>query len=200
MVSPFVQILVGADQKVTFSSTKACEVKSHEDLIKAYVPVSYDKVNEAVVLEQVDTIPANTGVVIIGEESLVGAKEVTTTKTYPNNLLVAVTTEATVEPTEEIDGITYFNFTLKPENGSVDFHKLSASTTQTAGTAYLRLPQATASDVEVIKAAVADSATGITTTITNRGVKGQWYTINGVAVDRPGKGLYICDGVKYLIK
>lgn len=200
VVSPFVQILVGADQKVTFSSTKACEVKSHEDLIKAYVPVSYDKANEAVVLEQVDTIPANTGVVIIGEESLVGAKEVTTTKTYPNNLLVAVTAEATVEPTEEIDGITYFNFTLKPENGSVDFHKLSASTTQTAGTAYLRLPQATASDVEVIKAAVADSATGITTTITNRGVKGQWYTINGVAVDRPGKGLYICDGVKYLIK
>ncbi len=203
VVSPYVQILVGADQKVAFSSTKACEVKSHEDLIKAYVPVSYDPSNEAIVLEQVDTIPANTGVVIIGEESLVGAKEVTTMKTYPNNLLVAVTADTIVEPTETVDDVTSFNFILKPENGSVDFHKLTASETLTAGTAYLRLPQATAGDVEVIKTALAsDAATGIAmvNTVISQGTKGQWYTINGVAVERPGKGLYIRDGVKYLFK
>ncbi len=199
VMSPYVQILVGADQKVTFSSPKACEVKSHADMIKAYVATGYDKPNEAVVLEQIDTIPANTGVIIIGEESLIGAKEVTTTKTYPNNLLVAATAETTVNPTEDVDGTAYTNFTLKPENGSVDFHKLTASTTLTAGTAYLRLPQATVNSTEVVKAD-ANASTSVKKVKKQATDNGRWYTLEGLAVSTPDKGLFICNGQKYLIK
>ncbi len=199
VTSPYVQILVGADQKVTFSSPKACEVKSHADMIKAYVATGYDKQNEAVVLEQVDTIPANTGVIIIGEESLIGAKEVTTTKTYPDNLLVAATAETTVNPTEEVDGTAYTNFTLKPENGSVDFHKLTAQTTLTAGTAYLRLPQAAAGNTEVVKANDG-TPTSIKKVKKLAANNGQWYTLDGLAVSTPDKGLYVRNGQKYLIK
>ena len=199
VTSPYVQILVGADQKVAFSSPKACEVKSHADMIKAYVATGYDKQNEAVVLEQVDTIPANTGVIIIGEESLIGAKEVTTTKTYPGNLLVAATAETTVKPTEEVDGTAYTNFTLKPENGSVDFHKLTAQTTLAAGTAYLRLPQATAGSTTVVKAD-ANTSTSVRKVKKLAANDGQWYTMGGLAVTAPDKGLYILNGQKYLIK
>lgn len=199
VMSPYVQILVGADRKVTFSSTKACEVKSHADMIKAYVPVGYDKVNEALVLEQTDTIPANTGVIVIGEESLIGAKEVTTTKTYPDNLLVAATTETTVNPNESADGTAYVNFTLTPENGSVDFHKLSAPVTLAAGTAYLRLPETVAGDTKVVKA-TADTTTGIKKTKHLAANDGLWYTADGVAVAAPEKGLYIYNGKKYMIK
>ena len=199
VTSPYVQILVGADQKVAFSSPKACEVKSHADMIKAYVAAGYDKQNEAVVLEQVDTIPANTGVIIIGEESLIGAKEVTTTKTYPGNLLVAATAETTVKPTEEVDGTAYTNFTLKPENGSVDFHKLTAQTTLAAGTAYLRLPQAAAGNTEVVKANDG-TPTSIKKVKKLAANDGQWYTLDGLAVNTPDKGLYVRNGQKYLIK
>lgn len=199
VMSPYVQILVGADRKVTFSSTKACEVKSHADMIKAYVPVGYDKVNEALVLEQTDTIPANTGVIVIGEESLIGAKEVTTTKTYLDNLLVAATSETTVNPNESTDGTDYVNFTLTPENGSVDFHKLTAPATLAAGTAYLRLPETMAGDTKVVKAS-ADTTTGIKKTKHLAAIDGQWYTADGVAVDAPEKGLYIYNGKKYMIK
>ncbi len=199
VVSPYVQILVGADRKVVFSSTKACEVKSHADMIKAYVPVDYDKTSEAVVLQQVDTIPANTGVVIIGEESLVGAKEVATTTTYPANMLVAVATETTVNPTETVGTTTYTNFTLKPENGNVDFHALTTSATLAAGTAYLRIPQSVAGDTKMVKASP-DTTTDIKGATKSLAANGQWYTLDGVAIGRPEKGLYICDGVKYLIK
>ena len=36
VASPYVQILVGADGKVTFSSDKSCSVKPYSDMIKAY--------------------------------------------------------------------------------------------------------------------------------------------------------------------
>ncbi len=199
VTSPYAQILVGADRKVTFSSSKACEVKSHADMIKAYVATGYDKQNEAVVLEQVDTIPANTGVIIIGEESLVGAKEVTTSKTFPGNLLVAATAETTVNPTEDADGTACINFTLKPENGSVDFHKLTATATLAAGTAYLRLPQATVGSTAVVKAG-SNTATSVRKVKKLAANDGQWYTMDGLAVTAPDKGLYILNGQKYLIK
>jgi len=200
ITSPCVQILVGADQNVTFSSDKACDVKPHANLIKAYVATSYDTANHAVVLERVDTIPANTGVVVIGEESLVGAKVVECKKQYAANLLVPMVNGGDIAPAETANGVACTNYTLKAVDGQVDFHKLTTSTTMAAGTAYLRLPTATAANADTVKANANNDASCIDVMNLSRKHRGQWFTLNGTSIAKPTEGLYVCDGQKYLLK
>lgn len=196
VTSPYVQILVGADQKVMFSSTTACSVKPCADLIKAYVATGYDADRDIVVLEQVDTIPAATGVMVIGEECLVGAPAVNTDITVSGNLFVAVTDTSDVMPEETVGGKAYDNYVLRAVNGAVDFHKLTAKQTL-GGAAYLRIPAGTAADV--VGTAIG-TGTGIDGPAVSDMRKGTWYNSAGMAVGKPTRGLFICDGQKYLFK
>lgn len=192
---PSVQILVGADQKVMFSSPKACEVKSHDELIKAYVAVGYDKANDMVVLEQVDTIPARTGVIVIGEESLVEAKVVDTDKSYPDNLFQAVSADTVLVPATSSAEVIY---ELKTVDGSVDFHKMVSSTALSANSAYLRLPlDAGAGDIVYTEK---KNFSGVDLVEDSRTQSGGWFTVEGKEVKKPGKGVFVRNGQKYLFK
>jgi len=194
VTSPYVPILVGADQKVMFSSSKACNVAPYADLISAYVATGYDASTDVITLQRVDTIPANTGVMIAGEECLIGAPQVSTGKTYPGNLFVAVVDSATVQPTETIDSFTYSNYMLQPLNGTVDFHRIKSATVL-SGQAYLRL----LSDAAIVKTNLDNSATGINATRkTTTDKPGVWYDTRGIAVSRPTTtGFYVYNGKKY---
>lgn len=198
VASPYVQILVGADGKVTFSSDRACDVTPYADMVKAYVATEYDAENDILTLHRVDTIPANTGVMVIGEECLVGAPEVDADGAKANSILVPVVGEATIQPTEMVDGTPCSNFVLQTVNGESAFHKLTGATTL-AGQAYLRLPSEEAADAEAIKPVI-DTAASIAATMAGQKGDGVWYTMDGKAVDAPSRGLYICDGHKYLFK
>lgn len=200
--SPYVQILVGADQKVTFCSDKACDISKYADLIKAYVPTGYDAANEALVLKQTDVIPANTGVIVIGEESLVGAPVTTTDVTFPEDLLIPCLKDTVIEAgkTRASEAL----YVLQPQNGSVDFHRVSASASLSAGSAFLALPSSKAGDTQVIKA----SADFDVTSVKSIDVAGKatlkdnvWYNLNGVAVKTPTTpGIYIYNGQRFLIR
>lgn len=198
VASPYVQILVGADGKVTFSSDKACDVRPCAGMIKAYVATDYDASSDVLTLQQVDTIPANTGVVVIGEECLVGAPQVKSAPAVARNLLVPVVGESAVGPTETVGGVDCCNYVLQSVGGSVDFHKLKAPILL-SGQAYLRLPATEAAGAEVVRPVV-DTGSGIGLVSAGGMARGMWYTIDGVAVERPSRGLYVCDGRKYLFK
>ena len=159
VASPYVQLLVGADGVVTFSSDRACSVKPFASMIKAYVATSYDAENDVLVLSQIDTIPANTGVMVVGEECLVGAPEVSGAVPAVESLLVPVVAEAQVSPKEMAGGEVCNNFVLQTVGGKSAFHKLTASTTL-SGQAYLRLPASETSGVSVVTPAFGP-ATGI---------------------------------------
>lgn len=66
-----VNILIGADQKETFSCNQPLDFSPFTDLFKAYVVTGFDDVNGVVECEQVLQVPANTGVLLMGEESTV---------------------------------------------------------------------------------------------------------------------------------
>ena len=196
VASPYVQILVGADGKVTFSSDKSCSVKPYSDMIKAYVATEYDAQTDVLVLEQTDTIPANTGVVLIGEDCLVGAPVVDAHSVAVKSLLVPVVGTASVPATEMADGVQCNNYVLQTVGGQTDFHRIVASY-PLENQAYLRLP---ATEIADVVKTVVGSVAGIDRTYVGGGEPGVWYTIDGVAVEHPSRGLYICDGRKYLFK
>lgn len=68
-----VNILIGADQKETFSCDQPLDFSPFTDLFKAYVVTGYDDATGVVDCEQVLQVPANTGVLLMGEESTVNA-------------------------------------------------------------------------------------------------------------------------------
>ncbi|NPD92006.1 sialate O-acetylesterase [Xylanibacter muris] len=194
ITSPYVQILVGADGKVMFSSDKACCIKPYSDLVKAYVAVGYDEKNDVLALEQTDTIPANTGVLLIGEECMIGAPEIKTDTVIGRNLFVAVPGEKEIPAVEIRDGIAYCNYVLRTVDGVSDFHKLKSVYTL-EGQAYLQMPE---TDRDVIK--IDDGITGMTFIVGENFKTGRWYDITGKEVSRPSKGLFINGGRKYLFK
>lgn len=195
VTSPYVQILVGADGKVMFSSEKACSVAKFSDLAKAYVATNYDSANGVITLEQTDTIPANTGVMVIGEECMIGAPEIATDTIIPHNLFVAVPNEKTIPATEEREGNTYYNYVLRTVDGTSSFHKLNNAYTLT-GQAYLQLPENKRDIISIAN----DATNSIKNTTKNHLKSACWYDITGKMVRKPSKGLYVYNGQKYLFK
>ena len=90
-----VNILIGADQKETFSYDQPLDFSPFTDLFKAYVVTGYDDTNGVVECEQVLQVPANTGVLLMGEESTVNAPIIdgTAPEAPAVNLLTAVVGE-----------------------------------------------------------------------------------------------------------
>ena len=68
-----VNILIGADHIETFASDQPLDFSPFTDLFKAYVVTGYDDGTGVIDMEQVLQVPANTGVVLMGEESTVNA-------------------------------------------------------------------------------------------------------------------------------
>lgn len=87
-----VNILIGADQKETFSCDQPLDFSPFTDLFKAYVVTGYDDATGTIDCEQVLQVPANTGVLLIGEESTVNAPIIdgTAPEAPAVNLLTAV--------------------------------------------------------------------------------------------------------------
>lgn len=116
----------------------------------------------------------------------------------PNLMAYALPTSGTAA-----DNSTYYNYTLAYESSAPVFkHVKDASTSLAANKAYLR------TTVNVTSGASAPALNlvfGGTTNISESVVKdvagdGQWYTLSGQRVTAPGKGIYIKNGKKYIIK
>ncbi|MBR6866881.1 MAG: hypothetical protein IKN02_01485 [Prevotella sp.] len=109
-----VNILIGADQKETFSCDQPLDFSPFTDLFKAYVVTGYDDASGKVDCEQVLQVPANTGVLLIGEESTVNAPiiEGEAPAAPAVNLLTAVVGEGSAPAGSFVlttsDGVTQF--------------------------------------------------------------------------------------------
>lgn len=116
-----VNILIGADQKETFSCDHPLDFSPFTDLFKAYVVTGYDDANGVVECEQVLQVPANTGVLLMGEESTVNAPiiEGAAPAAPVINLLTAVVGEGTAPAG---------SFVLTTSGGATQFTKVTADT------------------------------------------------------------------------
>ena len=188
-------ILMAHDQ-ATFSCTKALDFSGVEGL-KAYIASGIQ--NGKVLLTRVESVPANTGLFLVGTEGQEYKVPYATSVAFYGNLLKPVTTAQVVPAT---DG-SYTNYLYGEVDGVKGFYKSSGSGTVAAGKAYLQLPSAAVSGARVIMQ-FDDDATGIQSTVTV--TNGAVYDLNGLKVadefnpKRLPKGVYIVNGQKVVVK
>jgi hypothetical protein len=137
-------------------------------------------------LTQENVIPAETGVIIEGEA---GSYDIPVTDQTPN--AVSVLTAALTDYTA-VAG----DFVLTKQNDNVVFAPAAEGLTVKAGKAYLPAAEIPA-DAKVIY--FEDEATGIQSMKVAEN-NGAYYTISGLRVTQPTKGLYIHNGKKVVVK
>ena len=164
--------------------------------LKAYIVSGFDPVNAKLVLTQVTDVPAGTGLLLKGAEDDYVVPHSTSNMVY-SNLLKGVTTTTEISPT---DG-DYTNFILANGKHGINFYTLSETGDIAAGKAYLQLPSTSIPAYSRGFTLVFDEeATGISDVSSQNNKKDKIYDLQGRIVNNPGKGLYIVNGKKLLIK
>lgn len=189
--------------------------------IEALVATAYDKSTRQLTLTKLDGnyIPSRqgekhdqyVGVVLhkTGDRNLyyrIGEKDYTTgdsQKTYTGtNYLVGVTVPTWIYATETIGGTDYTNFGLT--NGEFRRYDADGILQRNAWSkAYLHLPTSwrdASAGAKSILLFISGGTTGIRSLTTAAHDEDAYYTLSGVRVEQPVKGICIHDGKKVLVK
>ena len=138
------------------------------------------------------TVAAGTGLLLKGETSQIPVAETGTPASYPGNLLVGVTTDY-----DRVSGANLY--VLVERNGKPVFAETAATpATVPAGKAYLSVLSSSNSRILTFSfAGEATSISAVETTLTGNEVI---YNLRGQRVVNPGKGVYIINGKKVVLK
>ena len=186
-----------ATSTATFSCSQDLNFTGSE--LRAYIAAGYDKDENSVLLVRVYNVPANTGLVIRGEEGETYKISYSTSHSYFVNLLKEHLTSDDVPITSG----DYNNYVLKRD---ADVYKWQRPTSGTmklgAKKAYLQLPSSfmTTAARELNLVFEDDSTTDISKfVLLNNGKAGERiYNLNGQQVDNMRKGVYIVNGRKVM--
>ena len=166
--------------------------------LKAYTATGYDRISGTIWLTRVYQVPANEGIFLMGnaDEYHVPHKS---TGTYYANLMVGTLQPITIN---ETDG-EYTNYYLSNGDSGVGFYKVNGSVDLKANRAYLPLLKGSVqAGTRFIGIEFEDDGTtsikGLTPVLSEG--EGEWYTLQGQRVAKPGKGLYIRNGKKVVMK
>ena len=186
---PVTSFAIGNIGMATFCANVAVSVPTG---IEAYYATVNGEKTKVILNKITDgIIPANTGVIITGDEgSVVEFTETTTATTYDTNVLQGVTTATTMS---EGDYVLYNN------SGTAEFRKVTASELA-ANKAYL--PAASVAGARSLSVVFDDNEmTGMSDVRSKTSeVRNKYYDLSGRRVAQPTKGLYIMNGKKVVIK
>ena len=197
---------------MSYCSTSDLDFTSVADEFTPFSATSY-KSDGNVGLTQINQVPAGMGILIktnndTGLPYAFDPASVATTETFDpgdyTNLLQGVTTdqELATEGTMIFNDeeVPCTNFILAKRDGVVGFYK-SAGGTLKANKAYLQLPTDLISGSNSISFYVEDGTTAIQNVTTHPATTDDaWYTLQGVRVAQPTRGLYIHNGKKVVVK
>ena len=172
----------------TFCSDKALDFSSTG--LTAYI-ATYNATDKKVSFSEVTSVPANTGVLLKGDEGSYNIPVVASSATdVAGNVFVGVT-ENTVVPA----GI----FVLLNGGQGVGFYQTESAFTVGANTAYISVPSGV--KARFIGVEEDDDATAITAIEATEAVNnGVIYNLSGQRVVKPLKGIYIQNGKKFIVK
>lgn len=185
-------VIINSTGYATYCSSHDLDFSAVSD-IKAYIASGFNPSTGELVLTRVSEVPAGEGLYLTGEE---GSYEVpfTETKMMYSNFLRGVTEVTTLSPTDS----EYTNYILAEGSHGVGFYTLSGTSELAAGKAYLQLPTSNVSNVKTISLIFNDDETGILETTKNC-IDSDVFSLQGIRIKRPCKGLYIMNGKKILI-
>ena len=190
-----VEITISAAGAVSFSSKYALDFS--ESGLTANIVTEKD--GSSFKSQSVNVVPANTGLVVEGEEGTYQIPVAAADATFDDvedNLLVSTASEAYTVTSDDY-GFVYGLF-KSASTGKVGFQKKKANFTFGIGKSYLRLPATSgAKGLEFIY--LNEVVTGIKT-VDNEQMNGDRYNLNGQRVDKNYKGVVIVNGKKMINK
>ena len=169
---------------------------SKVDGLKAYIASGFLSNTGTVMLMKVYDVPAYTGIMIKGEA---GTYKIpyATSYAYYSNLFVGCVKRTTVEPTEG----NKTNFYLSNGSNGLGFYRVSSTRTLSANRAYLQLPTSMVGNARSLNLEFTEEEpTGIRFVGTDAQNGDNTYDLQGRKVLNPGKGLYIKNGKKMIIR
>jgi hypothetical protein len=165
--------------------------------IKAYTATGYDDIDKTIWLTRVMKVPAGTGILVKGDAGSYKIPHSTVRAVYANffkgNLGEAI-------QIEETDG-DKTNYYLSGKDGT--FVSVNGSANIGKNKAYLQLPTSVFGGTRSIGISYDDedgttSIKNLTPALSEG--EGEWYTLQGQRVAKPGKGLYIRNGKKVVVR
>ncbi len=164
--------------------------------LKAYIAAGYNRTTGTIWLMRVFEVPAKEGILLMGDPGEYKVPHKSTT-TYYMNMFKGTLEDITINETEG----EYTNYYLSNGDSGVGFYKVNGSIGIKAHRAYLPLLKGTAqAGTRFIGIEFGDGTTNLTPALSKGEGEGEWYTLQGQRVTKPGKGLYIRNGKKVVIK
>jgi hypothetical protein len=215
---------VGATQTVTIKNTGKASFAAPADLdftnvegLKAFTATGYDKSTKTIWLTRVMKVQKGEGVLLKGDAKDYEIPSVAAQSHY-ENMFVGNTSGASIKIYETSDDGSQTNFYLK--DGA--FLSVTGNASIGNNKCYLALPTSMVSaaastrgevncileEPEIIKLPISfrsigndgDGTTGIHESMQSSKEDGVYYTLQGQRVENPGKGLYIKNGRKVIIR
>jgi hypothetical protein len=192
------EVSVSSAGLASYCSANALDFSGQTD-VEAYVAASYT--GNVVNMQKVEQVPANTGIIlksVSGDAATVSVPIVESATAPAANLLVGITAETSVEASA--DGS--YNYIFANGTSGVGFYKLTAAHTLAAGKAYLHTTEdlLAIDNAKSISMSFGGETTGISNVSNKAQDNGAYYTLSGLRVDAPTKGLYIKNGKKVIVK
>ena len=169
--------------------------------LKAYIASGYHRTKGTIWLTRVKEVPAGEGILLIGDAGDYKVPRKSTTAYYAN-LMVGTVKAITIN---ETDG-EYTNYYLSNGDSGVGFYKVNGSVDLKANRAYLPLLKNTTNSSRGFIGLDFDDGEEGTTGIEQSGITNSlqqadvWYNLQGQRVNKPGKGVFIRNGKKVVIK
>ena len=165
--------------------------------IKAYTATGYDDISKTIWLTRVMKVPAGTGLLVKGDAGTYKIPHVSV-RAYYTNMLVGNLGDAIKIAETDGDKTNYY---LSGKDGT--FVSVNGSANIGKNKAYLQLPTSVFGGTRSIGISYddEDGSTGINVQSSKFNVQSDaYYTLQGQRVVKPGKGLYIKNGKKVVIK
>ena len=180
----------------TFSCSQDLNFTGSE--LKAYIAAGYNKSTNVTLLVRVYDVPAGTGLYLKGGAGVTYKIPYSTSQAYYVNMLKANLTAGSIDKT---DG-DMSNFLLNKMDGEYGFFAPSETATLGAQKAYLQLPTSfvPASARAISLAFEDDETTNINDFEMFTNSNDRLYNLKGQRVEKAGRGLYIKNGKKVVIK
>ena len=219
-------IKVSAAGQVPYYNSQSLDFSSLDAQgVKAYTATGYDYTSGTIWLTRVKQVPAETGILIMAPQGEYPVPTASVASVYAN-MFKGTLTGTTIQTHETIADEDYINYYLSSGESGVGFYKVTkeggvtiganrcylpiknkevAAGTRSAGSGQNQITFEEADEVIGIQLLRGigddeDGTTNLTPALSKGEGDGEWYTLQGQRVAKPGKGLYIRNGKKVIVR
>lgn len=189
-------VVIGGSGYATYCYDKALDFSGMDD-IKAYIATGTAGTGDVLklIVQNVTDVPAFTGLLLHGQPGEYAIPRGKGSSTYLN-MFIGVTSDVYIQE-EDDKGV---NFLLADKSRGVGFYRVDGGGTLPANKSYLSLPKTSVMSAKAVAIDFNDDITAVDGIVADTADDETYYTLTGMRVSRPLKGIYLHKGKKVVIK